>query len=441
MRRAMALLFSAALLASACGDSDDTASTDAGGTPATDTGGGDGGETTSEGGAVEGDQTGITDTEVLLGTSNALSGPASAYGVITGSLQACLEWVNSEGGVTMADGKQRTIRLIAYDDAYDPAKSVENVRRLIEEDNVFALWLTLGTPSNMAIYDYTNDQEVPNLFIGTGASAWGAGFIEDHPWTISWQPAYSTEAAIYATWLQENDPDAKVGILYQNDDFGKDYVNPFKQAIEGTDIQIVSEQTYEITDPTVDQQVTELANSGADVFLNISTPKFAAQAIQKKAELGWDATHLLTSVSASRGSVLEPAGLENAEGIITAQYYKDPTDEQWADDPAMQEYRELVGQYGPELDADDVLILFGWAQCQSMIHLLESSQPTREGVVEAVGNLQDVEVPLLLPGITLNTGPEDGYPIEAMQLVQFDGTQYQEVGEVLSYEGETPVAE
>lgn len=431
-KRALALLFSAALLAGACGDSDDT-DTGAGGA-----GGGNGGD---GGAAAEGDSTGTTDSEVVLGTSNALSGPASAYAVITGGLEACVSWINSNGGVTMADGTARNLRLVAYDDGYDPAKTVENVRRLIEQDEVFALWAVLGSPPNAAIYDYTNGEEVPNLYVATGASRWGAGFIGDHPWTIGWQPTYSTEAAIYATYLQENEPDARVGILYQNDDFGRDYVEPFKTAIEGSGVEIVAELSYEVTDPTVDQQVTELASSGADVFLNITTPKFAAQAIAKKAELGWDATHLLTSVSASVGAVLEPAGFQNAAGIITAQYYKDPTDPNWDTDPGMMQYEEVMAEHGPGLDTDDAYVLFAWGQCETMKHTLENSQPTRESVMETVGNLDDVEIGMLLPGIVLSTGPEDGFPIETMQLVQFDGADYQDLGEPISYEGETPVLE
>lgn len=350
-RRALALLLGTALLGAACGDSDGTAgqAARAAGAPGAEADG----SSPAEGSTATGEQPGISDDEIVIGHSNALSGPASAYGVITGTFQACFDWMNAEGGVTMADGKARKLRLVAYDDSYDPAKAVENVRRLIEEDQVFALVQFLGTPSNMAIYDYTNDLEVPNLFVGSGASKWGDGFVGDHPWTIGWQPAYSTEATIYASWLKENRPDAKVGILYQNDDFGMDYLEPFRQAIEGTGIEIVSEQSYEVADPTVDQQITELAASGADAFLNISTPKFAAQAIKKKAELGWDAVHLLSAVSAAVGSVFEPAGLDSAAGVISAHYFKDPTDPAWVDDPGMQQYREVVGQYGPDLDVND----------------------------------------------------------------------------------------
>lgn len=435
IHRALALLFSVALLTSACSDSDDT--TEAGVAPGAE-------EPTDEAGdaeVVEGDSTGITDSEIVLGTSNALSGPASAYGVITGSLQACADWINANGGLTMADGQARDLRIVAYDDAYDPAKTVENARRLIEQDEVFALWAVLGTPTNTAIYDYTNNEEVPNLFVATGASKWGAGVVDEHPWTIGWQPSYSTEAAIYAAWLEENHPGSTVAILMQNDDYGKDYADAFKAAIEGTSIEIVAEQTYETTDPTVDQQVTDLAASDADVFFNITTPKFAAQAITKVGELSWDPIHLLNSVSASIGGVLEPAGLDNATGIITSQYYKDPTDPQWDDDEMMTEFNEVMAEFGPDLDTDDTFVLFGWGQCLSMKDVLEKSQPTRESVMETVKNLDGVENPVLLPGITLTTGPDDGFPIESMQIVEFDGTQFAEIGELVSYEGETPTAE
>lgn len=465
IRRLVAPVLVLGLVAAACGDDDEdaddppaeetTADTEAteettADTEATEETTADteaSGDTTATteggGGAVETPEEydpGITDESIKIGHSIALSGPASAYGVIAQAIEGCVNMINDNGGITMADGLARQIEFIVYDDGYDPARGVENVRRLVEEDEVFALWATLGTPVNSAFWDYVNDEEVPHLFLATGASKWGAGYLESHPWTIGWQPAYTTESYIYGKWLADEHPGSTVAVLFQNDDYGKDYLNGFKAAIEGTDIEVIAELSYETADPTVDQQVTELANSEADVFFNIATPKFAAQAITKVAELGWQPIHLLNSVSGSRASVLEPAGLDNSTGIISAQYLKDPNDPQWEGDEAMAAYNEWAAEYIPDVNPLDTFAFFGWSQCDTMQKLLASSPPTREGLREAVG-MMDFDLPQGLPGVRVVTGPDDGYPIETMQLAQFNGESYEFIGESQSYEGATPIVE
>jgi branched-chain amino acid transport system substrate-binding protein len=361
--------------------------------------------------------------------------------VITNAMQAHFRYVNEElGGVEMADGQTRTVDLVVYDDGYTPARAVENTRRLVDEDQVFGVVGMIGTPSNTAIVDYLNQQEVPHVFAASGASHWGAK-PEEQPWTIGWQPAYPTETAIYAQFLTENNPGAKVAIMFQNDDFGRDNLNGFKAAIEGTDIEIVAEQSYEVTDPTVSSQVTNLSRVGADVFLNLSTPKFAAQAIQARAQIGWEPLHILSSVSNTIATVLEPAGPQNSVGVISSTYIKDPTDPGWDDDEGMRLYKEKAQQYG-EVNVRDPFGAFGWALADSFVKgvLARMEAPTRQAMMDAVRSLDGVEIGVLLPGITLNTsGTEDGFPIESMQLQRFDGTTWELQGGLIDYEGRTPI--
>jgi branched-chain amino acid transport system substrate-binding protein len=416
-----AVVLGALLVATGCGRDDESAtSTD-----------GDGGVEASPG---------ITDDTIKLGGSYPLSGPASAYGTIAKAVEACFDEVNANGGVESADGKTRTIEMISYDDGYEPPKIVSNAKRLVEQDKVFALFNPLGTPTNTAIVDYMNQQEVPHIYLATGASKWGAD-IEQYPWTIGWQPAYPTEAAIYGTYLQEQFPDgATVAVLFQNDDFGKDYLTGFESAIEGTNIEIIARESYQTTDPSAASQVVNLAQSGADVFFNVTTPKFAAQAIKELSQTNWEPLHLLSVVSASISSVLEPAGLENAEGIFSSQYLKEPSDPQWADDEGMQAYREAAEKYG-DFNVEDPFGVFGFSVCQTMVQTLEQmDEPTRDSLMDAVRNIE-AENTLLLPGIRVKTGPDDGFPIEAMQLVQFKDGEWVPEGDVIDYEGETPIPE
>jgi branched-chain amino acid transport system substrate-binding protein len=398
MRRSwLALLLVAALVAVGCGREDD----DGGGDP------------------------GISDEEIKIGGSYPFSGPASAYRSIAEGAKAYFDLVNAEGGV---DG--RKIEFITLDDAYEPPKAVENARRLIEEEQVFALFNTLGTPNNVAIWDYVNEQKVPHLYVATGASLWGAN-PEEHPWTIGWQPDYVSEAQAYADYLDKKNPDAKVAVLYQNDAFGKDLLGGFEKAIKGTDIKIVADESYEVTDPTVESQMAKLANSDADTFLNITTPKFGAQAIAAAHKLGWDVLHIINNVSASKKLVLEPAGLEGSQGLISTAYYKDPASGQWDDDPAMREYKSAMKKYS-RADPEDPFCIFGWGAAQTLVEALNGmEEPTREALMESVRNM-DIRVPILLPGIRVKTnGTEDGYPIEATQIQRFEGENWKLVGDVI----------
>jgi branched-chain amino acid transport system substrate-binding protein len=369
---------------------------------------------------------GIDDDSIKLGGSYPFSGPASAYRSIAVGARAHFKFVNANGGV---DG--RKIEFVTLDDAYEPPRAVQNARRLIQQEEVFALFNTLGTPNNIAIWDFVNKQEVPHLFVATGASSWGED-VEGHPWTVGWQPDYVTESQVYADFLDKEKPRAKVAVLYQNDAFGEDLLNGFKDAIEDTDIEIVAEESYEVTDPTVSSQMAKLASSDADTFLNITTPKFSAQAIAAAAKLGWKVLHILNNVGASKKLVLEPVGLENAQGIVSTSYFMDPEDPQWADEPAMMEYKEALEKYEPRADPEDPFHVYGWAVASTMVKALEGmEEPTREALMDSVRNM-DTEIPILLPGIKVQTkGTEDGYPIEAMQVMRFEGENWKLQGDVI----------
>jgi branched-chain amino acid transport system substrate-binding protein len=369
---------------------------------------------------------GIDEDSIKLGGSYPFSGPASAYRSIAVGARAHFKAVNAEGGV---DG--RKIEFVTLDDAYEPPRAVQNARRLIQQEEVFALFNTLGTPNNVAIWDFVNQQEVPHLYVATGASSWGVD-VEAHPWTTGWQPDYVTESQVYADFLEEEKPDAKVAVLYQNDAFGEDLLNGFKDAIEGTDVQVVAEESYEVTDPTVSSQMAKLASSDADTFLNVTTPKFSAQAIAAAAKLGWKVLHILNNVGASKKLVLEPVGLENAQGIVSTSYFMDPEDPQWADDPAMTEYREALEKHEPRADPEDPFHVYGWAVANTMVRALEGmEEPTREALMDSVRNM-DTEIPILLPGIKVKMdGSGDGYPIEAMQIMRFEGENWKLQGEVI----------
>jgi branched-chain amino acid transport system substrate-binding protein len=369
---------------------------------------------------------GIDDDSIKLGGSYPFSGPASAYRSIAVGARAHFKSVNAEGGV---DG--RKIEFVTLDDAYEPPRAVQNARRLIQQEEVFALFNTLGTPNNVAIWDFVNEQEVPHLYVATGASAWGAD-IEGHPWTTGWQPDYVTESQVYADFLEKEKPQAKVAVLYQNDAFGEDLLNGFKDAIKGTDIEVVAEESYEVTDPTVASQMSKLASSDADTFLNITTPKFSAQAIAAQAKLGWKVLHILNNVGASKKLVLEPVGLENAQGIVSTSYFMDPEDPQWADDPAMVEYKEGMERFEPRADPEDPFHVYGWAVANTMVRALEGmEEPTRDALMDSVRNM-DEEIPILLPGIELKMdGSNDTYPIEAMQIMRFEGENWKLQGDVI----------
>jgi branched-chain amino acid transport system substrate-binding protein len=368
---------------------------------------------------------GITDKEIKLGGSYPFSGPASAYGIIGEGAKAYFAFLNGKGGI---DG--RKIKFITLDDGYEPPKALQNAKRLIQQERVFALFNTLGTPNNLAIWDFVNQQKVPHLFVATGASAWGAD-IKAHPYTIGWQPNYVTEAKVYADYLKQEKPKAKVAVLFQNDGFGKDLLGGFEDAIGGSGIKVVDKEPYNVTDPTVSAQMGRLARSGADTFLNITTPKFSAQAIAAIAKSDWKPLHILNNVGASKTLVLKPVGLENAKGIVSTQYYKDPEDPQWADDAAMKEYRDALKKYSPKSNPDDPFNVYGWTAAQTMAKALEGmKEPTRESLMESVRNL-DLDIGTMLPGNKIQTTPDDGYPIEAMQIMKFDGQNWKLQGDLI----------
>ena len=369
--------------------------------------------------------TGATDTEIKIGDTKPYSGPASAYGTIGKAIAAYFDKINAEGGIN-----GRKIKFISLDDGYNPAKTVEQVRKLVEEDEVLFVFNPLGTPSNTAIQKYMNTKKVPQLFVATGATKWGD--YKNNPWTMGWQPNYQTEGKIYAAHILETKPNAKIGVLYQNDDYGKDYLKGFEDGLgDKAKTMIVSKVSYEVTDPNVDSQMLSLKGAGADTFFNITTPKFAAQAIKKAAEIGWKPTHYLNNVSASVGSVLTPAGLDNSVGIITTQYGKDPTDPQWANDKGMQDWKAWMAKYYPSGDLKDASNVYGYGVAMTVVQVLKQcgDNLTRENVMKQAANL-DMTLPTALPGINVKTSPTDFYPIEREQLARFDGKTWVLFGKV-----------
>jgi branched-chain amino acid transport system substrate-binding protein len=373
---------------------------------------------------------GVSDKEIKLGHTNPYSGPLSAYGVIGKGITAYWNMVNDQGGVN-----GRKINFITYDDGFQPPKTVEMVRKLVEDDQVFAIYQLLGTPTNTVVQKYLNQKKVPQLFVATGASKWG--MPKEFPWTMGWQPDYATEAAIYAKHIMANHPNAKVAMLYQNDDSGKDYLHGF-QAGFGTakDKFLIKTVSYEVTDPTVDSQIIQLKDSGADVFFNDAGPKAAAQAIRKVADLGWKPAHYLANVSASVASTLKPAGLENSKDIITAAYLKDPTDPQWETAPDFIEWKAWMAKYMPGANLSDGSYVYAYAVSATMRHVLTQCGDllTRENLMKQAASMKNLTVPLLLPGIKINTSPTDFYPIQAVRLARFDGETWRLFGDVLANE-------
>jgi branched-chain amino acid transport system substrate-binding protein len=381
------------------------------------------------GGAAVGDaQTvvGVTATEIKVGNTNPYSGPASAYGTIGKVIGAYFKKINDEGGIN-----GRKINYITLDDGYSPPKTVEMVRRLVEQDQVALVFQTLGTPTNTAIHKYINQQKVPHLFVATGATKWNDP--KNFPWTMGFQPNYQTEGRVYAAYILKNIPDAKIGILFQNDDYGKDYVKGFEEGLgEAAKKLIVSKQSHEVTDPTIDSQVINLKNSGANVFFNVTIPKFAVQAIKKAHDIGWKPTHFLNNVSSSLSTVLKPAGLEASKGLITALYMKEVTDPQWRNDKAMQEWVAFMKKYYPEGALDDQSNGYGYNVAILMAHVLKQcgNDLSRENIMRQAANLKDVDLPLLLPGIKVNTSATDFAPIEQEQLARFDGERWVAFGDL-----------
>jgi branched-chain amino acid transport system substrate-binding protein len=372
---------------------------------------------------------GASDTEIKIGHCCPYSGPASAYGVIGKSHQAFFKAINEAGGIN-----GRKIDFITYDDGYSPPKTVEAVRRLVEQDKVLLLFQTLGTPTNTAIHKYVNQKKIPHLYISTGASKWGDP--KHFPWTMGFQPDYNTEGQIYAKHILANVKDPKIGVLMQNDDFGKDYVDGFKKSLGKDADKIVKHVTYEITDPTVDSQIIQLKDSGANALFNVSTPKFAAQAIRKAADIGWKPAHYMTNVSASVAAVMKPAGFQNSQGIITAAYLKDPTDKQWENAPDMKTWRAWMAKNMPGENTSDGAYVFAYAVATLMVETLKKcgDDLTRANVMKQAASFHNLQLPLVLPGITVNTSPTDYYPLQAVQLSRFKGETWDLFGDVMHAE-------
>ena len=370
--------------------------------------------------------TGATDKEIKIGQTMPYSGPASAYGTIGKAEQAYIKMINDQGGVN-----GRKINLISLDDSYSPPKAVEQVRKLVEQDEVLFLWQTLGTPSNSAIHKYVNQKKIPHLFLATGATKWGDP--KNFPWTMGGQPAYQIEATIYARYVLKTKPDAKIAVLYQNDDYGKDLLKGLKDGLGAKASMIVAEASYEVADPTVDSQILSLKGSGADTMFTFATPKFAAQSIRKVFDIGWKPLHFVNNVSAQVTSVLIPAGLEKSVGLITASYLKDINDPQWANSPDIKAFQEFMKKYYPEGDPKEYNNAYGYMQGHMLMQTLKQcgNDLTRENVMRQAANLKNVELPMLLPGIKVNTGPTDFFPIDQQQLGKFDGKEWKNFGELI----------
>jgi len=371
---------------------------------------------------------GATDTEIKIGNIMPYSGPASAYGVIGKTEAAYFKKINDAGGIN-----GRKINFISYDDGYSPPKTVEQARKLVESDEVLFIFNSLGTPPNSAIHKYMNSKKVPQLFVATGATKWNDP--KNFPWTMGWQPSYQSETQIYAKYLLKEKPDAKIAVLYQNDDYGKDYLKGLKDGLGAKAASmIVAEESYETTEPSVDDHIVKLKSSGADVFVNITTPKFAAQAIKKIAELGWKPTHFLNNVSASVGSVIKPAGMANAQDIISAAYLKDASDPQWNNDPGMKDFLAFLQKDFPEGDKLDQGTIVGYSVAQTLVQVLKQcgDDLTRANIMKQAANLKDFRVEMLLPGIKINTSPTDFAPISSLQLMKFKGEKWNLFGDVIS---------
>src|ERR1700742_1698179 len=374
--------------------------------------------------------TGASDTEIKIGNVEAYSGPASAYGVIGKTEEAYFKMVNDAGGVN-----GRKINFISYDDGYSPPKTVEQVRKLIESDEVFLIFNALGTPTQSAVQKYQNTKKVPQLFLATGASKWNDP--KDFPWTMGFQPSYRVEARIFAKYILKNKPDAKVALFYQNDDFGKDYVAGIKDIFgDKASKLIVAEESYETSEPSIDSHIVKLKGTGADVFVNIATPKFAAQAIKKMAEIDWKPMHLMTDVSISIGAVMKPAGFEASEGVLSAGYLKDASAPMWKDDEGMKKFMAFADKYMPGSNISDANMVYGFAAAQTMVQVLKQAGDnlTRENVMKQAASLKDFAPDTLLPGVHVTTGPTDFAPIEQLRMMQFKGGKWDFFGDVISAE-------
>src|SRR5215468_7078295 len=372
--------------------------------------------------------TGATDTEIKIGNIMPYSGPASAYGVIGKTEEAYFKKINAEGGIN-----GRKINFVTYDDAYSPPKAVEQVRKLVESDEVLVVFNPLGTPSNTAIQKYLNAKKIPQLFVATGATKWNDP--KNFPWTIGWQPSYQSEAQIYAKWLMKEKPGAKVAVLYQNDDFGKDYLKGTKDGFGAKAAStIIMEESYEVSEPSIDGHIVKIKAANPDVLVIYATPKFAAQAIKKVAELSWKPLQIVTNVSSSVGGVMKPAGLENSQDILSATYGKDAGDPQWNDDPGMKKWSEFVDKYMPGTDKNDSFVVYGYGAAQTLAKVLElcGDDLTRANVMKQAASLKDFVPDTLLPGVKINTSASDFAPISQLQMQRFKGEKWELFGDIIS---------
>ncbi|MBV9560416.1 MAG: ABC transporter substrate-binding protein [Bradyrhizobium sp.] len=371
---------------------------------------------------------GATDTEIKIGNIMAYSGPASSYSVIGRTEAAYFAKINAEGGIN-----GRKINFISYDDGYSPPKTVEQARKLVESDEVLLIFNSLGTPPNSAIHKYMNEKKVPQLFVATGATKWNDPSA--FPWTMGFQPNYQSEGRIYARYILENMPNARIAVLYQNDDYGKDYLKGLKDGLGAKAASmIVAEDSYETTEPTIDSHIIKLKASGADVFFDVAIPKFAAQAIRKAAEIEWKPTHFLNNVSSSISAAIKPAGIENAQGVISSAYLKDPTDAQWKDDADIKAWNAFLDKYYSEANRIDANVIYGYAVAQTMVQVLKQcgDDLTRANVMKQAASLHDFAVRGLLPGVKINTSPTDFAPISQMQLMRFKGETWERFGDVIN---------
>jgi branched-chain amino acid transport system substrate-binding protein len=370
---------------------------------------------------------GASDTEIKIGNIMPYSGPASAYAAIGKAEEAYFNKINAEGGI-----HGRKIKFISYDDGYSPPKTVEQARKLVESDGVLLIFGSLGTSTNGAIRKYMNEKKVPQLFVASGASKWNDP--RQYPWTMGWQPSYASEAHIYAKYIMKEKPDGKIGVLYQNDDFGKDYLKGLKDGLGPKASMIVLEEGYDTSEPAIDEHVVKLKAAGADILISITTPKFAAQAIKKAAEINWHPVHIISNVSASVGGVLEPAGLEISQGILSASYTKDGSDPQWNADDGMKKFYNFLAQYAPTANKLDAGVVFGYAAAQTMVKVLQmcGDDLTRENVMKQAASLKDFEPDTLLPGIKINTAPDNFAPIEQLQMMRFKGKKWELFGDIIS---------
>ena len=371
---------------------------------------------------------GASDTEIKIGNIMPYSGPASAYGVIGKTEAAYFNKINAEGGIN-----GRKINFITYDDGYSPPKAVEQARKLVESDEVLVVFNPLGTPSNSAIEKYMNSKKVPQLFVATGATKWNEP--KEFPWTMGWQPSYQSEARIYAKYLLKEKPDAKIAVFYQNDDFGKDYLKGLKDGLGAKAASmIIAEEGYETSEPSIDNHIVKLKASGADVFISITTPKFAAQAIKKLAEMNWTPLHIVSNVSASVGGVIKPAGFENAQGILSAAYAKDGADAQWNNDPGMKKFYEFLAKYDADANKLDGSVVYGYGAAQTMVKVLEmcGDNLTHENVMKQAASLKNFTPDTLLPGVTINTSATDFAPIKQLQMMRFKGEKWELFGEIIT---------